>query len=718
MTYDGGTLQVDLSEATRFLNLLDPDATRFTFQTFDDDKSRKDAQLGKILNGSIDELVGQLSDLNRRGAGVSVAVNRTDLKGRQKDNVIGVRAIWQEDDNDWQGEFPLEPSIVVETSPRRFHRYWLIEDGDGFEEIFPLVMARMVSEFGSDPSATDINRAMRLPGFLHRKAEPHRVKITAGNGKRYSAQEIVNAFPPVDDDYYPEPETIGDNEFDAERIGSALAVLPPEDRLDWFRYGGAIHDASNGSDEGFQIWDEWSQQTTAGNYDAKEQRRCWTKDFPKRQGRRTTLATIFYDARQRGWIEYRLRKGAPVSRENLAGGFDLDPLFQDGLSPLADRTIVAVRKRFLEYGHDPSVAHWGGLRDIARVYELMATGHCPQKLFISSLPPGMGKTTVAIEATKALWADERFKGQGVVYFLSRLEEIKTLVALMGLDKDDFATLTSDETVNALGNPVPEKARVLFTTQQRLEAYAKDGAAFAEMRGLRYNGKTRAIRVWDEAILPSMTLTLDKDGLFRLLRDLRRADKGLADLVEEFAISLRGAKGSTVEMPDIDRHSHGLEDFRAIFDSPSDKDTAEALWYLSGRIVRIRRDNLSGATSLDYEDILPPDIAPMLILDASGGLRRTYGFWKEHRQGLEPLRSPQKSYAGLTIHHWDKGSGKSAHGLPKTVREIASAVASTIDQIPENEGVLVIHHKARPRDLDIVVEIRNRLRRRDRVRFCC
>ena len=34
-----------------------------------------------------------------------------------------------EDDDGYEGGFPIEPSLVVETSPGHFHRYWLV-DGD------------------------------------------------------------------------------------------------------------------------------------------------------------------------------------------------------------------------------------------------------------------------------------------------------------------------------------------------------------------------------------------------------------------------------------------------------------------------------------------------------------------------------------------------------------------------------------------------------------
>ena len=99
--------------------------------------------------------------------------------------------------------FPLHPSMVVETSPGHFHRYWLVAgdwpaDGRGRAD-FAAVMERMVESYGSDKNAKDISRVLRLPGFLHRKSKtPHLVHIVEASGRRYSRAEIIAAFPPVE----------------------------------------------------------------------------------------------------------------------------------------------------------------------------------------------------------------------------------------------------------------------------------------------------------------------------------------------------------------------------------------------------------------------------------------------------------------------------------------------------------------------------------------
>jgi hypothetical protein len=108
-----------------FLKLLDPSADIFTFQTADDDRSRRNPLLASVIH-SPPPVRDQLQRLNDQGAGIFVTANETDGKGRKSENIKRIRAVWQEDDAGFDGPFPLEPSMVVETSPGRFHRYWLV----------------------------------------------------------------------------------------------------------------------------------------------------------------------------------------------------------------------------------------------------------------------------------------------------------------------------------------------------------------------------------------------------------------------------------------------------------------------------------------------------------------------------------------------------------------------------------------------------------------
>jgi hypothetical protein len=194
----GQSPKIDLAQAERFLTLLDETAEGFVFQTFDDLKSRKDKRLAAIKIGDLSDWAPFLSDMNRRGAGIFVTVNASDGKGRRIENIERIRAIWHEEDTACGKQFPLEPHILVESSPGKYHRYWLV-DGLSHDE-FAGIMARMVHDYGSDPNARDLARVLRVPGFLHQKdpAHPFQVRIVATSGDQaYSAETLKKAFPPL-----------------------------------------------------------------------------------------------------------------------------------------------------------------------------------------------------------------------------------------------------------------------------------------------------------------------------------------------------------------------------------------------------------------------------------------------------------------------------------------------------------------------------------------
>jgi len=170
----------DRAAAERFLLLLDESAEQWTFQTFDDNKARKDGTLARVINGSLEDCYWELVSLNEIGAGVFVTVNQTDGRGRKVENIRRIRAVWHEDDAGRSMRFPLTPDITVASSPGKFHRYWLV---DGLTTCqFRQVMETMIHTYGSDPNAKDLARVLRLPGFYHKKdpSRPFLVRIVDG----------------------------------------------------------------------------------------------------------------------------------------------------------------------------------------------------------------------------------------------------------------------------------------------------------------------------------------------------------------------------------------------------------------------------------------------------------------------------------------------------------------------------------------------------------
>ncbi len=289
--------------AESFLTLLAEGAEEFTFQTFDDNKSRKDPLLTKILHGSLDQHLNDLIVLNAKGAGIFVTVNETDLKGRSTANILDVRAIFQEADRSGVPIPTLPPHIVVETSQGKFHRYWLTDGGKEALAEYKAVMTTMVEQYGSDPNARDLARVLRLPGFLHQKdpENPFMVSIVeTSHSQPYTWKQITESIPPTKDEVtrteLPVSKGFANDQL---RVISALKVLNPDcDYQTWLSIGMALHNGFEGSSEGLALWDEWS--SPAASYREGETAYKWTS-FGKGNGKPITLGTLFRLAADKGW---------------------------------------------------------------------------------------------------------------------------------------------------------------------------------------------------------------------------------------------------------------------------------------------------------------------------------------------------------------------------------------------------------------------------------
>ena len=292
----------------RFIKLLDPNADGFTFQTFDDDRARKNPALTRIIQ-SPPPARDELRKMNEQGAGIFVTVNETDGNGRKSENIKRVRAIWQEDDDAFDGRFPLDPSIVVESPPGKYHRYWLVSDDWPTDEQgrtdFAAVMERMVVSYGCDKNAKDISRVLRVPGFLHLKTSaPHVIRILEASGCRYSRAEIIAAFPPVEQQNKIHPlHQREPRDGDEARIRDALNSINPDDRELWLQCGMALKDELQ--EVGRQLWDEWSRRSD--KYNERDQDATW-KSF-RRNG--IGIGTLFHLGKMAGWRDQRIDRGKP-----------------------------------------------------------------------------------------------------------------------------------------------------------------------------------------------------------------------------------------------------------------------------------------------------------------------------------------------------------------------------------------------------------------------
>ena len=316
----------------------------------------------------------------------------------------------------------------------------------------------------------------------------------------------------------------------------------------------------------------------------------------------------------------------------------------------------------------------------------MAEGTCPPSIYVSSLDPGVGKTTTLIAFIKQVV--EQGRGDvGVLVCLSRLDEISRLVEEAGLGEEDFSVFTSDADINGLSSTPPDQAQILFTTQQMLTRRCS-GSSFSACREFHYLGEPRSVRVWDETLEPGQITTLSTDDLGGLLGTLRLVSSELADSVQDLQEQLRAhAPGTVMDVPKLD-----TELLHQMSRSPRFGDLRsklEHLAQLSGRPARVLRGTGKQRIALDIRDALPEDIAPLLVLDASGRVRKTYSQWETHKGGLVRLPPAPKNYGPLTIHVLDQGGGKDS--WQQNADTLAREVATLIDTKPDEEW-LVVHHK--------------------------
>lgn len=372
--------------------------------------------------------------------------------------------------------------------------------------------------------------------------------------------------------------------------------------------------------------------------------------------------------------------------------------------PLASQTIHSLRAFFQTTQHHPSPEHWEALEDIARTLEAMADGDCPTRVFLSAIDPGIGKSQTTLHFAKALMNSQSHAQVGMLVCVGRITEAMDYAGALEAFGHKVAVLINETDARKHGGAAlhdPSQAQVLITTQQRLELAtsgaaggASDGRAFSEVPSLQFQGKPREVRVWDEAWLPGVAVSLGRDEVASMFGPARAISPAFAGGLEGLWTSLKDAQtGDVVSVPDWGE-LYGVTQadlLGALGDDGKARDdhhqTAVGLFILSGKRARVWRDNKDGGAVLTYRDTLPRDLAPLLVLDASGRVRQTYADMVEHR-GLVKLRTAVKDYSPLKVHVWRTGGSKSAWEARGA--NLAQGVADTILTRPDENWLVVVH----------------------------
>lgn len=201
-----------------------------------------------------------------------------------------------------------KPSVVVHTG-RGVHMYWLLNEpfrvyGDETALARAKHLQRgWVAYTKSDPGAADLPRILRVPGTVNWKTDSGaRTRFLRFDlNTRYTINELEGYLPtgfqetslisrktprPVDPAELP-------------KIKIALEILKPwraDDREEWVKIGMAL---SQLGDDGFELWDEWSKQSSKYDLDdAAAKWKSWksAEDMTDRAG--VTIGTLYHDARE------------------------------------------------------------------------------------------------------------------------------------------------------------------------------------------------------------------------------------------------------------------------------------------------------------------------------------------------------------------------------------------------------------------------------------
>jgi phage/plasmid-associated DNA primase len=177
-----------------YIQALTGDAdTKLTFAAYHDKDKQKQPRhfFDKFANVAED-----LERLNKEGYGIFVVVQETFSVKRKTEDIGRVRVLFIDLDKPGdQPEYHLEPSIVVESSPNKYHVYWKLEQPEHIDAPdFKQPQKQLIAHYGSDPGIHDLTRVMRLPGFLHQKGEPFLTRIVTQSDARYTKEEIVKRF--------------------------------------------------------------------------------------------------------------------------------------------------------------------------------------------------------------------------------------------------------------------------------------------------------------------------------------------------------------------------------------------------------------------------------------------------------------------------------------------------------------------------------------------
>ncbi len=226
------------------------------------------------MRGTINEMFQTLQGYNQNGWGIFVCINAMDGVGRELSNLQYIRTHVVDMDNPLSSADSYQraintnpkPHFAVETSPGKYHVYWLVEPYTG-NEFYNVQQRKLAQIYDGDKSVIDPTRVLRVPGFYHLKGEPFLSHCWGlNNAPRWHVQAIADSLAGVNiTTHFGTRSQLGDTEMQApsfEWLCFALNLMNPNelDRQEWLSISAAFKQAGwNLTDQNtlLSAWETW-----------------------------------------------------------------------------------------------------------------------------------------------------------------------------------------------------------------------------------------------------------------------------------------------------------------------------------------------------------------------------------------------------------------------------------------------------------------------------
>jgi len=354
----------------------------------------------------------------------------------------------------------------------------------------------------------------------------------------------------------------------------------------------------------------------------------------------------------------------------------------------------AVKESFLTSDVESHNDKDRALLETTKLMNGIIAGTSEPYFYLSSVDPGSGKSSMVQNYIKRLRNSGFERDFGILIVLFTFDEIDTYTNSCGLDESDYAVLCTDTDLQkkGLGAYHANSAWVLFTTHEMI-LRRTNGKSFSDATDFHFRNKARALRIWDESLDPAKAVYIRLDDLDGLKAPLRAGHAELLNHTMAMAdVTRNEPAGSIVPMPlELgDLASIALIDRNSF--EPSVVRTLDALASLGGRNAVLIKEPKGGQVALiGCSGDIPKDMAPLVILDASGRLRKTYSLWDRHRGTLRVVADYAHDYRNLNIRWWNRGSGKTTLKADDQRAKIVKAMADVINAKPSLK-TLIIHNK--------------------------